>query len=100
MAHTLAIAQAVSLLNIVFTGMRDLKYTRARNVIMLRLRSIEDLLDLRWVRNSIARKKQALQRLRAKMTIRATVRVLSSWCVLGENSVAARREMVLRKREI
>ena len=69
--------------------MRNLKNARTSYVVVLRLGSIQDLLDLRRIGDAIARKQQALQRLRGEVSVRTAVRVLRSRLVLGQDPLTA-----------
>lgn len=53
MAHTLTISQPVTFLDIILACVCNLKHTGTCNVVVLRLGSLEDLLDLCWIRNAI-----------------------------------------------
>ena len=89
MAHALTIAESISFLDVEFASVGDLKDPGAGNVVVLRFRGVEDLLDLRWVRDPVAREQEALQRLRREMPVRAAVRVLRPRRVSREDALTA-----------
>ena len=80
MRHALALAEAVAALDAVLR-VRELKHTRARDMVVPGLYSVQNLCLVRG-RDAVVRRERGAQILRRKVTKGAAVRVLRAWRVL------------------